>query len=122
MQLSQVLIFSWLSFLLAFPPQQIKTITSAEAKAYAGQTVKVCGLVASVYQPRKKLWRPSFINFEKKYPATEFSALIWRAERAAVGEVRHFVGQRICVTGEVYLYRGRAHMKLSAGKDLGTEN
>jgi hypothetical protein len=117
MLLSRLFICTWL-FLLAFPPQQTKTITSEEAKAHAGETAVVCGIVASVYEPRKKLWRPTFLNFDKKYPATEFSVLIWRKDRAAVGSVRQFAGRRICVSGEVYLYRDRAQVKLMDSKSV----
>lgn len=105
--------------LLANPPQsEPKTITSAEAKVHVGESVKVCGVVRGVYEPQRSQRNPSFLNFDKPYPQTEFTAVIWRQDRAAFGDLRGTVGKKACVTGQVKEYRGRAQMVLTRGEQL----
>lgn len=105
-------------FLLAFPPQEeIKTVSAAEAKAEAGRVVRVCGIVAGIYESRRGN-TPTILNFEKPYPQNEFGGVVWRWQRHRFGNLRAQIGQKICVTGRVRLYRGAAQMTLTKAEQL----
>ena len=106
-------IISLIVSLLANPPQTEKTITASEAKAYVGQTVRVCGVVFSIRESRRGAGSPTFLNFDQPYSRTEFSAVIWRWQRHHFLNLRERRGQRTCVIGKVREYRGRAQMTLT---------
>lgn len=114
-----VLIYGWLSVLLAFPPQT-KTITSEEAKAHAGENVIVCGIVSGVYVPRRSKRNPTILNFDQPYPKNQFAAVVWKKDRAKFEDLKSLESQRICVSGEVYEYRQRFQIKLSQSNQLKT--
>lgn len=101
-------------FLFATPPQT--PIASAEAKAHAGQVVRVCGVLKTIKEPRGNA--PTFLNFDQLYPKNEFTAIIWRWQRHLFLDLRARRGQPICVTGVVYLYRERAQMTLTKAEQL----
>lgn len=113
MLLSRIFIYTWLCYLLAFPPQAPKTVKAEEAKAAIGRIVTVCGVVAGVYEPRRSKRNPTILNFDYPYPRNEFAAVIWKKDRPRFGDVKSLEGKQTCVTGEVYLYRSRANVRLS---------
>ena len=112
--------WAWL-LLLPQPPQQMSAITSAEAKHHIGETVKVCGRIATIYEPRRSKRNPTFLNFDKPYPQVEFTAIIWQQARAAFGNLPAWIGKPTCVTGVVREYRGRAQMTLTHATNLQRE-
>ena len=66
-------------YLLAFPPQAVpRPLTAAEAKAHVGERVKVCGVIASIYEPRGSSRSPTMLNFDHKFLQNEFTAIIWK--------------------------------------------
>ncbi len=103
-------------FLLAFPPQEPTTISGAEAKAHAGQIVRVCGIVKSIKERRGNA--PTFLNFDQPYPKNEFTAIIWRWQRHRFLDLGKQLGRNVCVTGQVREYRGRAQMTLTKADQL----
>lgn len=90
--LSILFCWAWL-LLLPHPPQDLTAITSAEAKRHVGERVKVCGVIASIYEPRRSRRNPTMLNFDKPYPQT-------------------------CVTGQIRDFKGRAQMTLSKAEQL----
>ncbi len=111
------LCWAWL-LLLPQPPQQMNAITSSDAKRHVGERARVCGVVASIYEPRRSKRNPTMLNFDQPYPQTEFTAIIWQQHRPAFGDVRALVKQRVCVTGWVRAYRGRAQMTLQTSEQM----
>lgn len=108
----------WL-LLLPLPPQvEATVITAAQAKQRIGERVKVCGVIATIYESQRNKRNPTMLNFNQPYPKNDFTALIWREDRAQFGNVRALEGKRACVTGEVYAYRGRAQMKLQTSQQI----
>ncbi len=107
MQLSPLYFYSWLFLLLPYPPQETKTLTTADAKAHLGETVKVCRVVASLYEPRRSRRNPAILNFDQPYPRNKFAASIWRWQRPAFGDLCAWVNKKPCVK-----YREQAQMTL----------
>jgi DNA/RNA endonuclease YhcR with UshA esterase domain len=80
-----------------------------EAAAVAGRRVTVCGNLAEVTYRPGTAGQPTFLNFGRPYPNPTFVAVIWGEARPRfdpVPEARFLPGQRLCVSGEVELYRG----------------
>jgi DNA/RNA endonuclease YhcR with UshA esterase domain len=84
-------------------------ISAGEAAAYIGQTKTVCGVVASSKFAQESNRSPTFLNLDRAYPNQVFTAVIWGADRGKFKESPEaaFQGKRICVTGQVQLYRDK---------------
>ena len=78
----------------------------------------MCGLIASIYEPRGCSRRPTMLNFDAKYPQNEFTAIIWKWQRHRFPGLRALVKEKACVTGEVREYRGRAEITLRESEQL----
>jgi endonuclease YncB( thermonuclease family) len=84
------------------------TISAAKAAAHVGETMTVCGLVASTrFLNRGR--RPTFLNLDAPYPDQALTVLIWGDSREMFGEPPEdtYLDQEICVTGGIELYRGK---------------
>lgn len=58
--------------------------------------------------------RPTYLNFEARFPDQPFTAVIWARDLAEFPEeiAEYFEGRRFCVTGPVTEYRGVPQMEL----------
>jgi DNA/RNA endonuclease YhcR with UshA esterase domain len=84
------------------------TISPTEAKDHVGETVTVCGVVASAKYAQGSRRQPTFLNLDRAYPEHILTVLIWGADRDKFGAPeKTYAGKRICVTGVVQLYKGR---------------
>lgn len=84
-------------------------VPTAEAAAAAGRWVTVCGNLAEVTYRPGTAGQPTFLNFGRPYPNPTFVAVIWGEARPRfdpVPEARFRPGQRLCVSGQVEVYRG----------------
>jgi endonuclease/exonuclease/phosphatase family metal-dependent hydrolase len=87
------------------------TIPAGEAVRHVGETATVCGVVASARYARSTRGRPTFLNLDRAYPDQIFTVVIWGGERAAFeAPERKYAGTRICVTGRITSYHGRAEI------------
>ena len=82
-------------------------ISPAEAKKYVGKFVTVCGKVVSAAYATNAAGRPTFINLERPYPNQPFNVVIWGAERGNFSPPpeKAYDGKKICVSGEVLVFR-----------------
>lgn len=89
--------------------RQATRITAAQAKDHVGERATVCGLVAGTRYLDKTKGKPTFLNFDRRYPHHTFTAVIWEAARARFAEApeRAFDGRRVCVTGQIKDYKGQ---------------
>ena len=95
------------------------TITPAAAINYVGQTVTVCGVVASANYAQQVKRQPTFLNLDKPYPNQIFTALIWGSNRAAFSYApESLMGRKICVTGQVELYKGKPEIIVSGPEQI----
>lgn len=87
------------------------TVPATAAAKYVGQVKAVCGVVASAKYAQSTRGQPTFLNLDQPYPNQVFTAVIWGDSRGAFSYAPESLqGRRICVTGEIELYRGRAQV------------
>jgi hypothetical protein len=94
------------SFLLAARPASagvsvVKTITGEEALQHVQQTNTVCGTIASTRYAENTPGKPTYLNFDRPYPAQTCVAVIADSIRAKFKEApeKTFKGKRVCITG-----------------------
>jgi hypothetical protein len=83
------------------------TIPSAKAKEHVGQDGTVCGKVADT-RYLESARRPTFLNFDERYPNHTFTAVIFGENRAKFGAPeKDYLDRDICVTGKIEDYNGK---------------
>ena len=94
-------------------------ISPAAAINYIGQMATVCGVVASANYAQQVKRRPTFLNLDKPYPNQIFTALIWGSSRDAFSYApESLMGRKICVTGQVELYKGKPEIIVSGPEQI----
>jgi micrococcal nuclease len=89
-------------------------IPSAEAKNHVGETGKVCGKVADTRYLDGGGRRPTFLNFDKKFPDHTFTAVIFGDDRAKFGEPeKEYLEKDVCVSGKIENYNGKPQIILT---------
>jgi len=117
---------SWLRLLIATMAWALWTVGARaatfapeEAAKHVGETVTVCGVVASAKYAGQARGGPTFLDFGKPYPNAIFTALILGSDRAKFGTPEKAMqGKQVCVTGQVQLYQGKPQVILSDPKQL----
>jgi hypothetical protein len=95
------------------------TVSPAAAINHVGQMVTVCGVVASAKFAQQTKGQPTFLNLDKPYPNQVFTAVIWGSNRAAFSYAPESLASRkICVTGEIELYKGKAEIIVSGPEQI----
>ena len=95
----------------AFKANSQTVITPSQAKSYTDSTVTVTGNVAEVTLIRNI----AHINFEKKYPDTEFSGVLFMDKfPELVDLVKSMEGKNVSLTGKIELYKDRPQIKIES--------
>lgn len=87
-----------------------ETISSKDVKNHVGDSVTVKGFVAEVYLSEKV----AYLNFEKKYPANEFSCAVFSSLFDEFEELSAFKGKNVIVTGKVTNFRNKPQIILNS--------
>jgi DNA/RNA endonuclease YhcR with UshA esterase domain len=96
-----------------------ESLSPEEAAEHVGSNVTVCGLVSSATYATRLSGEPTFINLGKPYPDQEFTVVIFGTDRAKFGMPEVSLrGKRVCVTGDIRLFRGRPEIILHDPKQL----
>ena len=99
-----------------------KKYTSKEAAYHVGETATVCGVVASTKWATRTKGQPTFLNLDEPYPSQIFTILIWGSDRPAFGLPENiYARKRICVTGKIKEYRGKAEIIAKNPKQIKIE-
>jgi hypothetical protein len=79
----------------------VKTITGEEAIQHVQQTNTVCGTIASTRYAQNAPGKPTYLNFDRPFPAQTCVAVIDGSIRAKFKEAPEsaFKGKRVCITG-----------------------
>jgi micrococcal nuclease len=94
------------------------TIPSAEAKDHIGQTGTVCGKVADTRYLESGR-RPTFLNFDDRYPDHTFTAVIFGENRAKFGTPeKDYLDKDICVAGKIEEYNGKPQIVVSDASQI----
>ncbi|HUJ99895.1 MAG TPA: hypothetical protein VLV85_16720 [Stellaceae bacterium] len=98
------------ALLLQAWPAVAATLTAEAAGRHVGETATVCGTVASAHLPQSA--RESIlIDLDKRYPDQIFTIVILGRDRARFGTLdKSLLGQHLCATAPIQLYRGRPEM------------
>ncbi len=90
-----------------------------EAAEHAGETVTVCGLVAAAKFAAQVRGGTTFLDFDKPYPDSTFTALIFASDRGKFdAPEKNAQGKDVCVTGKIEMYQGRPQIVLKDPKQL----
>lgn len=88
-----------------------KKYSAREAAYHVGETATVCGVVASTKWATRSKGQPTFLNLDEPYPNQIFTILIWGSDRPAFGSPENmYANKRICVTGKIKEYKGKAEI------------
>ena len=90
------------------------TIGSAQVTNWIGKQVVVTGVVAQVSS------RPTvtFLNFDKRYPDSPFTAIIRAKNTNEFENVSALRGKSVSVKGEIKDYNGKPEMELTRKSQL----
>ena len=90
------------------------TIRAQQAAAHIGKQVTVTGVVAQVSV------RPSliFLNFDKPYPNSPFSAIVRNSHTNEFEELPALKGKAVAVKGRVKDYNGKPEIELIGKSQL----
>lgn len=110
--------------LLGAPPNTIAdalTVSPGDAINHANQAATVCGRVASAKYATSSKGQPTFLNLDKPYPNQVFTVVIWGSDRAAFPYAPESLAERrICVTGTIKVYKGKAEIIVSGPNQIKT--
>ncbi len=91
-------------------------IPAGEASSHVGETLQVCGHVASAAYFGSTKGRPTFLNIDRPYPDQPFTVVIWGTARSSFEDAPEKVydGKSICVTGLIETYRGKPQIVVTS--------
>jgi len=90
-----------------------------QAAKHAGETATVCGVVAAAKFAAQVRGGTTFLDFDKPYPNSTFSALIFASDRAKFGAPEKTAqGKDLCVTGKIEMYQGKPQIILKDPNQL----
>jgi hypothetical protein len=90
-----------------------------DAARHVGETATVCGVVESARYAERSTKQPTFLNLGKPYPNQSFTVVIFGGDRSKFGTPEiALMKKRVCATGVISLFQGRAEMKLQDPSQL----
>jgi DNA/RNA endonuclease YhcR with UshA esterase domain len=100
---------------LAAVPARAETISPADVKAHAGQTVTVEAAISDVHTGRSGV---TFIEVGGRYPDNDFTAVIFAGDAAKFPNAGTLDGKTVVISGPVQLYQGRPEIILKTADQL----
>jgi hypothetical protein len=107
-----------LLFLCAGRTLRADDVPATDAQAHVGETATVCGKVTGVHYAANSKGKPTFINFDKRYPSQDFTVMIWNDDRPGFGDLEKYAGHQVCAQGVITMYRGKPEMVLHSAEAL----
>jgi exonuclease VII large subunit len=104
-----------LGSILAVMPARAETISPADVKAHAGQTVTVEAAISDVHTGRSGA---TFINVGGRYPDNDFTAVIFAGDATKFPNAGALDGKTVIISGPVQLYQGRPEIILKSADQL----
>jgi len=100
-------------------PAAAADVPAEDAAHHIGETVTVCGVVASGKYDADLRSQPTFLDFGKPYPDQVFTVVIFGSDRSKFASpVVALRGKRICVTGKIQDRSGLPEIILNDPKQL----
>jgi micrococcal nuclease len=108
-----------LALLVAAPIAEAAELAPEEAGRHLGETATVCGTVASARFSSRSASQPTFLNLGRPYPDQVFTIVIFGRDRGKFGTPESsLLRKRVCASGTITQYRGRAEMVVSEPAQL----
>jgi DNA/RNA endonuclease YhcR with UshA esterase domain len=96
-------------------------LSPEDAAGHIGETATVCGVVASAKYEANAKSQPTLLDLGKAYPNAVFTAVVYGENRAKFGTPETSLrGKRVCVTGKISDYHGKAEIVLTDPSQLTT--
>ena len=97
-------------------------LTTEQAAKHVGESATVCGVMVGGHYAATTKGRPTFLNLDRPYPNQIFTAMIWGEARSAFGTPEIALkGKRVCVTGNIQMFRDAPEIILLTPDQLRTE-
>uniref|UniRef100_Q01ZZ0 Nucleic acid binding, OB-fold, tRNA/helicase-type n=1 Tax=Solibacter usitatus (strain Ellin6076) TaxID=234267 RepID=Q01ZZ0_SOLUE len=89
-------------------------ISAGAAKDHLNQTATVCGKVVGTRYLDQSAPKITFLNFDKPYPDSPFTAIVPGDNRAKFGEPEKvYLEKNLCVTGKIEEYNKKPQIVLT---------
>ncbi|MCU1233179.1 MAG: hypothetical protein JWP63_1146 [Candidatus Solibacter sp.] len=89
-------------------------VPASAAKDHMNETATVCGKVVGARYLEQSASKITFLNFDKPYPDSPFTAVIQGEHRAKFGEPeKMYLDKAICVTGKIEDYNKKPQIALT---------
>jgi len=99
--------------------QQDDMLRAHQAIEHAGEFAMVCGVIASAKYLQNARGAPTYLNFDKPWPDSEFSAIIFGKNRKYFDPAPEtLTGYKACVYGKIRVYKGKPQMELVKADQL----
>jgi hypothetical protein len=90
-----------------------------DAASHIGEKATVCGVVASAKYEADAQSQPTLLDLGKPSPNAIFTAVVYADNRPKFGTPEaSLLGRRICVTGQISDYQGKAEIVLTDPSQL----
>lgn len=109
--------------LLAYPFLREDTIDTREAGDHVGRVKTVCGKVKGGHYAHDETGEPTFLDLDgREYPKNRMTVVIWgeNRDKFKLPEVLYHE-RRICVTGQIRLYREKPQIAVSEPEQIQVE-
>ena len=105
---------AWIACLTALfaVPALAGVVAATAASSHVGQSVTLEGLVSEVHTARSG--KETFIDIGGMFPNQAFTAVIFAASIAAVGDVSGLAGKTVDLTGTAQMYEGKPEMIITS--------
>jgi hypothetical protein len=95
------------------------TVSPEDAVSHIGESATVCGVVASAEYETNAQSQPTLLDLGKPSPNAIFTAVVYGDNRPKFGTPEvSLLGKRICVTGQISDYQGKAEIVLTDPSQL----
>jgi hypothetical protein len=96
-----------------------QTVSPDSAKYYEGKTITVCGKIVDTHVSGGEK-KNTKLNFEKAYPETPFTAVIFEADlpNFKYTPSEYLKSKNVCVTGAVKMYKDKPEIVITSEKEL----
>lgn len=119
MKKSLVLFFT---FLFADITNAQTKINLDDVSKHIGDSVTVCGPVASIRYFENTNRKPTFLNIGDKFPNQKITLVIWEDVRKNFKEApESLLNKKICITGRIILYKEKPEIVIERPEQVTLE-
>jgi exonuclease VII large subunit len=104
-----------LGLVFAVMPARAETISPADVKAHAGQTVTVEAAISDIHTGRSGVM---YIDIGGRYPENDFTAVIFAGDAAKFPNASALDGKTVVISGPVQVYQGKPEIILKSADQL----